>query len=276
VAAGAIGGAAALLAQARPALGARDLLGLLTGTAHSLRGEPASAQGAGLADLGRAAAAELSAEPATLSLPPFAASGRVLRTITIHNVSTRRLRLRVTGAVHGEVLSVAASPHTLVVRPGGFATVHVAVRTAHPLTEAVAGAITIRPESGQVIRVPWIAAPQPHGSLLGRVTLKPASFNPTETFAILNVFAGRFRLGADPYVEPVSRLDIALWTSKGKRLGLLARFRDQLPGTYTFGITGRAPTGEILHPGLYRLVVRAYPTTPGPPSRRVLTLRIER
>ena len=55
VAAASIGGAAALLAQARPALGARDLLGLLTGTAHSLAGEPISAQGAGLADLSKAA-----------------------------------------------------------------------------------------------------------------------------------------------------------------------------------------------------------------------------
>ena len=61
-------------------------------------------------------------------------------------------------------------------------------------------------------------------------------------------------------MEPVSRLDIAIWTKKGKRLGLLARLRDQLPGTYTFGITGRAPSGEILSPGEYRLVVRAYPT----------------
>lgn len=275
--AAAIGGAAALLAQARPALGARDLLGLLTGTAHSLRGEPASAQGAGLADLGRAAAAEISAEPATLSLPPFAAEGRVLRTISIHNVSTRRLRLHVSGAVHGEVLSVAASPRTLLVRPGGFATVHVAVHVAHPLPEAVAGAITIRPESGQVIRVPWIAAPQPAGSLLGRAKLDPPSFSPAKTFAFLTLQrVGRLGLGEHAYVEPVSRLDIAVWTSKGKRLGLLAQLRDQLPGTYTFGITGRAPTGEILHPGLYRLVVRAYPTTPGPPSRRVLTLRIER
>jgi hypothetical protein len=77
-------------------------------------------------------------------------------------------------------------------------------------------------------------------------------------------------------VEPVSRLDIAIWTKKGKRLGLLARLRDQLPGTYTFGITGRAPSGEILAPGEYRLVVRAYPTAPGPPSRRVLQLKIER
>jgi hypothetical protein len=276
VAAAAIGGAAALLAQARPGLGARDLLGLLTGTAHPLQGEPAEAQGVGLADLRDAAAAELAPQPAALSLPPFASKGHVLRTISIHNVSTRRLRVRVSGGLRGELLSLAVAPRRLVVAPGGSATIHVAVRVAHRLPRAVSGAITISPQRGRTIRVPWVAAPQPRGSLLARVKLSPDSFKPAETFAVLNLFAGRLRVGAHPYVEPVSQLDIAIWTKKGKRLGLLGRLRDQLPGTYTFGITGRAPSGEILAPGDYRLVIRAYPTAPGPPSRRVLHLKIER
>jgi hypothetical protein len=276
VAAAGIGGAAALLAQARPALGARDLLGLMTGTAHQLQGEPADAQGAGLADLGRAAAAELSARPATLALPPFIAKSHVRQTISVHNVSTRTLRLRVSGAVRGEVFSLALSPHRLVVGPGKSADVHVAVRAAHRLPRPLSGAITITPASGLPIRVPWVAAAKPRGSLLGHVRLSPARFSPAETFAVLRVPAGRLRFGAHPYVEPVSRLEIAIWTKKGKRLGVLARLRDLLPGNYTFGITGRAPTGEILSPGDYRLVVRAYPTVPGPPSRKVLDLGIER
>ena len=277
VAAASIGGAAALLAQARPALGARDLLGLLTGTAQSLAGEPISAQGAGLADLSKAAAGRLAADPATLALPPFAGTGHVLRTIRVHNVSTRKLRLRVAGGLRGEVLSLSISPRRLTVPPGAYATVHVAVRVGHRLPRPVSGAITITPAGGVPIRVPWIAAPLPVGSLLGRVKLAPAAFKPAETFSVLTLErVGRVGVGDHPYVEPVSRIEIALWTSKGKRLGLLTRLRDQLTGTYTFGITGRAPTGEILAPGLYRLVIRAYPTTPGPPSRRVLELRIER
>jgi minor extracellular serine protease Vpr len=275
VAAAAIGGAAALLAQARPGLGARDLMGLLTGTARSLHGEPAEAQGAGIPDLREAVAAGLSAQPATLPLPPFGSEGRALRTISIHNVSTRKLRLRVSGGVRGEVLSLAVAPRRLVVAPGGTATVHVAVRVAHRLPQPVSGAITITPQKGQAIRVPWVAAPQPRGGLLGRVRLAPSSFKPAETFSLLTVPAGRLRLGPTPYVQPVSRLEIAIWTKKGKRLGLLARLRDLLPGQYTFGITGRAPSGEILAPGEYRLIIRAYPTSPGPPSRKVLNLRIE-
>ncbi|MBA3717988.1 MAG: S8 family serine peptidase, partial [Actinobacteria bacterium] len=276
VAAAGVGGAAALLAQARPALDATDLLGLLTGTARPLAGEAVQAQGAGIVDLRAAVAAELSAEPATLALPPFASKARVVRTITVHNVSTRTLRLRVSGDLSGEILSVALSPHRLVVRPGATALVHVGVRAGHRLPRAVSGAITIAPATGVAIRIPWIAAPKPRGSLLGHVRLSRSSFKPAKTFAVLTLPAGRLRLGAHPYVQPVSRLDIAVWTKKGKRLGILARLRDLLPGQYWFGITGRAPTGEILAPGMYRLVIRAYPTASGPPSRKVLDLKIER
>lgn len=277
VAAGAVGGAAALLAQARPALAARDLLGLLTGTAQPLGGGGPDAQGAGLVNLGAAVASELSAEPSTLALPPVAAKGRVTRTIAVHNVSTRTLRLTVTGDVRGEVLSLAVAPHRLVVGPGATADLHVAVHVAHRLSQPLSGAITVSPAAGLPIRIPWVVAPKPRVSLLGTVRLSPPAFKPADTFSILSVVAGRIvRTGPRPNVEPVSRLEVALWTSKGKRLGLIARFRDLLPGKYAFAITGRAPTGEILGPGTYRLIVRAYPTTPGPASRKVLHLKIER
>ena len=42
-------------------------------------------------------------------------------------------------------------------------------------------------------------------------------------------------------VYPVLRLDVELWRADGKRLGLLARLRDLLPGRYAFGLTGRGP-----------------------------------
>src|SRR6185437_13852962 len=57
-AAATVAGAAALLAQARPALGASALAGLLTGTAQRLEAEPVTMQGSGLVDAGAAAAGE--------------------------------------------------------------------------------------------------------------------------------------------------------------------------------------------------------------------------
>ena len=44
------------------------------------------------------------------------------------------------------------------------------------------------------------------------------------------------------------RLDVELRTAGGKRLGLLARLRDLLPGRYAFGLTGHGPTGQLLDP----------------------------
>ena len=62
------------------------------------------------------------------------------------------------------------------------------------------------------------------------------------------------------------RLDVELRTAAGKRLGLLARLRDLLPGRYAFGITGHGPNGQLLEPGRYELRVLAWPTGGGPPS----------
>ena len=67
-AAATVAGGAALLAQARPSLGANALEGLLVGTGSPLQDDPVTAQGAGLVDVGAAAAGEVAASPATLAL----------------------------------------------------------------------------------------------------------------------------------------------------------------------------------------------------------------
>ena len=81
-----VAGAAALLAQARPALDATALAGLLSGTARALPDDPVTAQGSGLVDVGAAAAGRLAAAPATLA---FGRSGETSFTLT--NLSGRDL-----------------------------------------------------------------------------------------------------------------------------------------------------------------------------------------
>ena len=48
----------------------------------------------------------------------------------------------------------------------------------------------------------------------------------------------------------------------GKFLGVMARLRDLLPGSYSFGITGRGPTSTRLPPGAYEVRLAAWPTLP--------------
>jgi hypothetical protein len=73
----------------------------------------------------------------------------------------------------------------------------------------------------------------------------------------------------------LSHLDLDLWSPEGGRIGLLARLRDVLPGRYSFGVTGRDPTGAVLPPGPYQLRLIAYATDTGPPTTRTIGITIK-
>ena len=62
----------------------------------------------------------------------------------------------------------------------------------------------------------------------------------------------------DPQVRAIELLDVELWRG-GTRIGLLARRRELLPGRYTFGLTGRGPTGDRLGRAAFTIRVVAYP-----------------
>ena len=91
--------------------------------------------------------------------------------------------------------------------------------------------------------------------------------------AVLTVQAGQVRdLAGRRQLRPLARLDVELWRG-GKRLGLVARLRDLLPGRYAFGLTGRGPRGGALAKGPYRLRVLAVPPD-GPAEAETVTFRI--
>ena len=93
---------------------------------------------------------------------------------------------------------------------------------------------------------------------------------------MLSLVAGRVRtLGGTDEVRPLERLDIELWTADLKRIGVVARLRNVLPGRYRFGITGRDPAGSRLEAGEYRVRVVAWPSGGGPPSRKALQFTVE-
>jgi hypothetical protein len=72
---------------------------------------------------------------------------------------------------------------------------------------------------------------------------RPTSFPASDTDpAILSVQAGSLVHDHGLQIQAVSRLDILLYSASGRYLGVMARLRDLLPGSYSFGITGRGPT----------------------------------
>jgi hypothetical protein len=285
-AAAVVAGAAALLAQARPGLDARALRSLLANTARPLPDASVAAQGAGLLDLGTAAAAEFTATPSTLALGRANDVGWQTATdVRIRNVSTRKLTLSGSVVVRrggAAELSFSVRPDRFVLRPGRSRTVQVnALATVEPAGSASAeGVVVFRSTGTRTLRVPWaITFGPPTTGLLGEVRLSARDFRPSDQRpALLMLRAGRvIHTAAGDEIRPVGRLDVALLRGNGERLGLLTRLRDVIPGHVTIGVTGRDPEGNRLEPGRYRLRLTAWPSERGaPPSRTVVRFRIRK
>ena len=274
VAAAAVAGAAALLAQARPGLSAADLASLLAGSARRADAAPTAAA-AGLVDAGASAVGEIAASATTLAFGPWTgATWRRSRPLVVHNVSSRRLSVRI--SVSSRLL--AADPSTIEIAAGGNATVKITARaTRRPSLDIVAGTLTARPAGGQALRIPWVITFRlPAGPLLGAATVAPAAFSPSDSKpARLDVAVGRIITAGGLEVEPVARLDLLLYSAGGAFLGALYHQVDLLPGTYSFGLTGRTPSGSPLTPGSYEIRIVAWPELGGKPTRARAAFRIE-
>ncbi|HVP75848.1 MAG TPA: S8 family serine peptidase [Gaiellaceae bacterium] len=279
-----VAGAAALVAQARPSLGADALKGLLVGTARPLARDPITAQGAGRVDIGAAAGGEIAATPATLALGRAGGAGRHLRAaFTLSNVSGHPVRVRFGVRTQDDgaaAVSLSIRPASAFLRPGRSALVHVdAVTRSRPVGVAPAdGTVVARVEGGAEIRVPWaIAFRSAPVGLIRSAKLSARMFAASDTTpALLSLDAGRvLDVSGRPAIVPLRRLDVELWHAGGTELGVLARMRDVLPGRYTLGLTGRGPGGRRLPPGRYVVRVVAYPVDSGSASSRKLgfTLR---
>ena len=274
-----VAGAAALLAEVRPDLRAADVKSLLTGTARPLPDESVTAQGAGLVDVGGAAAAELAALPATLAFGRVQGDGwHATQLLTLHDVSTRKLRVRIeAGGRDG--LQITPFPRRVRLKPDGSTVVRLVARLrgAPPAGGSAEGAILLKPRGSAQIRVPWaITFGRPPGNLLSAVALSALAFRPSDTNpAVLSLRAGSLvQDPTGPQIRPVARLDVELWHG-GERIGLLARLRDLLPGRIAIGLTGRDPEGNLLAPGPYRIRLIAVPTTGGTPTVKRIAFRIK-
>jgi minor extracellular serine protease Vpr len=269
-AAAVVAGAAALVAEARPGLSALDLKSALVGSAGRLRRNDlavsASSQGGGLVDPAHAATAELAAEPATLAFGRVAGpSWSTTRPLTIRNVSSRPLAVAfalVPDDPAGPRLTFSADPARLSLRPGASASVTIGVDAGGELPAGAGGVLLVSAAGAQPVRVPWTVASRPEGGvpLVGDVQLSHGAFAPSDQAPVVLAFrAGRAeRVPDGELIEPVGVLELELWTAKGRRLGVLARLRDVLPGRYAFGLTGRGPQGGILPAGEYVLRLRAH------------------
>jgi subtilisin family serine protease len=279
-----VAGAAALLAEARPELDAEALKSLLVSSARPLPDDDVTAQGAGLVDLGGAAASELELTPSSLAFGRATGPRWVGRqSVLLRNLSVRRVRLELEMRVAHEgaaAVEFRVRPSRLYLAPGKSVRVHIRaqVRSALDGTAPAGGALVVTPLAGHEARVPWAIAFGPYARpALSAVRLSQRRFRPSDaTPPLLTFVAGSVEptVGGEE-VRPLSRLDLELFTSSGEDRGLLARLRDVLPGRYSFGVTGRDPAGGVLPAGDYRLRLVAYPTVGGPPTTRTVAFSIK-
>jgi len=273
------GGGAALLAQARPALDAAALKGALVGSAVPAAGSPTAAQGAGEVDLQAATAVEAIADPAAVSFGAADKAGwKAARKILVRNVSSRRIAITIATEAEGIAgVSVTAAPARIRLGPGQQRRVTLTARVSFLPRGlgAIDGRARLEVSGGGRVVVPWaVALPVRGSALIGEITLTPKSFRASDRApAVLTVQAGQVTdLAGRRQLRPVARLDVELWRG-GKRLGLLARLRDVLPGRFAIGLTGRGPGGGGLPKGPYRLRIVATPPG-GTPEAEVIGFRI--
>jgi hypothetical protein len=281
-AAATVAGAAALLAEMRPALDGAALQSLLVGYAQP-GGAPATEVGAGAFRLGASAVGEVAAQPATLGFGIWGGPRwHATRTVVVRNVSTRRLQVSLSAVARGEseALHFRVVPDQVTLRAGRAARVKMTVTAAAaPHASLLTGVLQVAPSGSETLRVPWALSFHAHpANLLQHVSLSAPSFKPSDTSpAVLTIQAGTVVHDHGLQIQPVSRLDILLYTAGGRFAGVLGRLRNLLPGSYSFGITGRGPSSAPLPPGDYQLRFAAWPTLPrgAEPSRAQVSFRIE-
>ncbi|MFL5966880.1 MAG: S8 family serine peptidase [Gaiellaceae bacterium] len=283
-AAAVVAGDAALLTEARPDLDAESLKGLLVGSARPFASDPITAQGAGLVDVGGAAATEVTASPASLAVGrATSTSWRLAQRIQLRNVSLRRLRLDVSVDVANEgaaAVDFTVRPQHFFLGPGRTINIHVRAHVTSAIDgdAPLEGNVVVQPVAGAAIHVPWVLTfGPPLVAALSAVRLSSHSFRPSDVKpALLSFVAGAVpKTDSGQDVRPLALVDLELWSPTGGRIGLLARMRDVLPGRYSYGVTGRDPTGQVLPSSDYVLRLVGYPTAGGKPTVRTVKFRIE-
>jgi hypothetical protein len=237
---------------------------VLVGSAKAL-GETTTREGAGLVDAEAAAKAELAVEPSTLAFGRGSAGDwSSSRTITVTNVSRRTLDVGFASVADqvGAPVGFTAEPAKLNLGPGASAQVTLGISTPAGVGTGASGVLLAIADGAAPARLPWAVGRRPDKSaeLVGSVSISNWEFEPSNAAPSVVVFrAGRADPARNGSIEPVGLLEVEVWTPEGKKLGVIARLRDLLPGRYALGLTGRDANGKVLPAGIYVLKLRAQP-----------------
>lgn len=185
-------GVAALLAQARPALGAAALKGALMSTAASANGLTAYQQGAGRVDVGRLIGSPVLAATGSVDFGYFPYPQQDLepirRSISYRNISDQAVTLTLRTEFDGPV---SVRPSQLTVPVGGSVSAEVVLNVAESKPGRYSGKVVAEVPGGQRLQTPvaFIAQPEQHVLRVTGVARDGRPAVPTVT-AVVNVADG--------------------------------------------------------------------------------------
>jgi minor extracellular serine protease Vpr len=143
-------GAAAVLQAARPGLSVDQYRSLLINTAAELPAAPIHYAGAGSLDLDAALRTTLTASPASLSFP-----NELTRALSLSNLGPTPAVLSLSAVPLGDGPSPTLSASSLVLDPGGTATLTVTLSAAGLPSGIYQGFLHIRDDANNGLRVPY-------------------------------------------------------------------------------------------------------------------------
>ena len=266
-AAATVAGEVAFLRQQQPSWSARVVRAAMIGAAKPLgvvgNRPPVNRQGAGLAASDAAASMTRIAQPERLDFGVMAVGDSLAQPLSFVDPRSG------TAAAGGELLLERDRESGPVPRmQGGSVVIDIAMGTEPGV---YSGWII---DDTHDVRVPWLVVVRSAHDMSVPIS---ATFTPADTAGdsgpgaregVMQIGIGGTPVGGSLGIAGVQRLEIEMYDSKGRSLGVVGRLNWALPGVYSFGVSGRDSDGMPLARGDYRLDVRYVASlTPGAPWR---------
>jgi subtilisin family serine protease len=249
-----VAGAAALLGQLRPHDSVQAVTSALVNSAEPLDGPDITAQGAGRLDVAAAAGTTLTASPPTVSLGLADLGHRTLqatKTVTLSNPGSHRITATVGASGPARV-----TPERVSVPAGGSAHITLRLSSPRPSLDAdtdIAGRITLRPDRGTALTIPYLLAVRP---LTVRTTPDPSDGHTTA------YIHSSTPLAAPPVVRmtPPKGRPVTVTAVLDHDTWYTVPLAGTVPGVHHVDVTARSTTGRnLLGSGAFEVTPLAGP-----------------
>lgn len=235
-----VAGAAALVRQLRPGSSPQDVTSALVNSAKPLDGTGVATQGAGRLDLDAATESTLNVSPAVVSFGAADLSQDVVRdtaTVTVSNPGQTSVKatVKVSGAA-------TVTPSRVALRAGETARITLRVRAQRPSLDTdtdIEGRISLRPDRGSTLTVPYLLAVRP---LIVRTSPDPSDGRSTAYVYSPSPLSSPPVVRVTPPKGRSTTVTAVHYSGDWYTAALIG----SVPGTHRVDVTARTSGGKVL------------------------------